>query len=595
MNYSIKQCIYALLLVFSCTHACAGAREYIEFFDSTITVEKSGMLDVRERIIVHAEHDQVKRGIFRELPLVYSDGAGLLKRISYELVECTLDGNTIPVFTRYARNGVVFVVGNPDKFVDIGRHEFVVHYRLSNELGFFATHDELYFNVTGNGWRLPIDHVRARIELPYEGPQDKINLAAYTGAFGSKSHDAQWRVESLGDKNSIVFETTHLLYRYEGLSIVVGWPKGYVVAPTLYSTIVRFVTDNRSIIILLICLLFSIFFGIYFVLRTRRAAPRGTIFPLFEPPAGYSPGACAYMLNRTYSSRSFAADVVGIAVAGGIAIESIKGLFGGKTYRLTKKEHNLDTKIKENAPEEYSFESYNKIVAGLFADSDTIELKKGKENKILIQAAERVNIYYDHIYGSFIRSNFLGFILTGALACIGFVISYLIDPFLFASLIVYWLLGLLFCTVIVIGMFNRWYTPEGRAIVDRIEGFKMYLEIAESERLKIIGTPPDRTPEVYETFLPYAMALNVEKAWTKQFEPVFEAYERTHHTPYYPLWFIGSGLSGFSSGSFASSFVSSIGSSTISSSSFAPGKSSGFGSGGGFSGGGGGGGGGGGW
>ena len=574
---------------------CVHAREYIELFDSIITVEKSGMLDVRERIIVHAEHDQVKRGIFRELPLIYSDGAGLLKRVSYELVDCSFDGNAISVFKRYARNGVVFVIGNPEKFVGIGRHEFVIHYRLSDELGFFATHDELYFNVTGNGWRLPIDKVRATVQLPYEGPQDKINLAAYTGAFGSKSHDAQWRVEHIGDKNSIVFETTQPLYRYEGLSIVVGWPKGYVVAPTLYSTIVRFVTDNRSILILLISLLLSIWLGIFSVLRTRRAAPRGTIFPLFDAPAGYSPGACAYMLNRSYSARSFAADVVGIAVAGGIAIESIKGLFGGKTYRLTKKEHNLDTKIKAKSSEEYLFESYNKIVTGLFADSEMVELKKGKENKALIKTTESLNTYYDRTYKSLLTASPFGAIAAGVLACAGFVVSYVVDPFLFASFIVYMLLGLLTCVVIVTGIFNRWYTPEGRTIVDHIEGFKMYLEIAESERMKIIGTPPDRTPELYETFLPYAMALNVEKAWTKQFEPVFEAYERTHHTPYYPLWFIGGDLMGFSSGSFASSFVSSIGSSTISSSSFAPGKSSGFGSGGGFSGGGGGGGGGGGW
>ena len=219
---------------------------------------------------------------------------------------------------------------------------------------------------------------------------------------------------------------------------------------------------------------------------------------------------------------------------------------------------------------------------------------KGKENKILIQTTESLNAYYDRTYKSLLTANPFGAIAAGVLACAGFVVSYLIDPFLFASLIVYVLLVLLACVVIATGMFNRWYTPEGRAIVDHIEGFKMYLETAESERMKIIGTPPDRTPELYETFLPYAMALDVEKAWTKQFEPVFEAYERMHHTPYYPLWFIGTDLSGFSSGGFASSFVSSIGSSTISSSSFAPGSSSGFGSGG-SSGGGGGGGGGGGW
>ena len=138
------------------------------------------------------------------------------------------------------------------------------------------------------------------------------------------------------------------------------------------------------------------------------------------------------------------------------------------------------------------------------------------------------------------------------------------------------------------------YTPEGRALQDQIDGFKLFLETTETERLNIIGTPPTKTPELFEHYLPYAMALGVEKQWSQQFAPIFERLEQSG-TPYIPLWFIGAGdWHHFNAGSFATSLNSSL-TQTISSSSTPPGSSSGSGGGGCVDGGGGGGGGGGGW
>jgi uncharacterized membrane protein len=131
----------------------------------------------------------------------------------------------------------------------------------------------------------------------------------------------------------------------------------------------------------------------------------------------------------------------------------------------------------------------------------------------------------------------------------------------------------------------------GRRILDQIEGFKMFLSVAEKDRLNLLN-PPDRTPELFERYLPYALALGVEQAWAQQFADVL-ARAAVDGTTYSPAWYSGSGWSTARVGAFSSSLGSSL-SSSISSSSTAPGSSSGFGGGGG-SGGGGGGGGGGGW
>jgi uncharacterized membrane protein len=134
-------------------------------------------------------------------------------------------------------------------------------------------------------------------------------------------------------------------------------------------------------------------------------------------------------------------------------------------------------------------------------------------------------------------------------------------------------------------------TPAGRKVMDAVEGFKMYLSAAEAPRIKVLH-PPDRTPALFEAYLPFALALDVEDKWAEQFSDVL-AKAGESQTGYAPVWYHSGNWSGFNAGSFTSSIGGSL-SSAISSASTSPGSSSGSG-GGGSSGGGGGGGGGGGW
>jgi uncharacterized membrane protein len=136
-------------------------------------------------------------------------------------------------------------------------------------------------------------------------------------------------------------------------------------------------------------------------------------------------------------------------------------------------------------------------------------------------------------------------------------------------------------------------TSLGRRMLDKIEGFKMFLAATEADRLQRMH-PAGRTPELYEKFLPYALALGVEQQWTEQFSDVLSrAAQPDGRAGYHPRWYSGSNWDGARIGGFAGSMGDSL-SGAISSSSSAPGSSSG-GGGGGSSGGGGGGGGGGAW
>jgi uncharacterized membrane protein YgcG len=134
-------------------------------------------------------------------------------------------------------------------------------------------------------------------------------------------------------------------------------------------------------------------------------------------------------------------------------------------------------------------------------------------------------------------------------------------------------------------------TLSGRKIMDQIEGFKLYLSVAEKDRFNLLN-PPEKTPALFEKYLPYALALDVENAWSEQFAEVL-AQAGTETQPYSPTWYSGSSWDNFHTSRFTDSLGSSF-AGAISSSSSPPGSSSGSG-GGGSSGGGGGGGGGSGW
>jgi uncharacterized membrane protein YgcG len=133
-------------------------------------------------------------------------------------------------------------------------------------------------------------------------------------------------------------------------------------------------------------------------------------------------------------------------------------------------------------------------------------------------------------------------------------------------------------------------TKQGRTVLDHIAGFKQYLSITERERLDRMTAPED-TPQVFEKYLPYAIALGVENRWAERFAGVLAAAAASGQQGF--GWYSGSSSPWSNPTGFADTVGSSL-SSTISSASTAPGSSSGSG-GGGSSGGGGGGGGGGGW
>ena len=164
------------------------AAERILDYRSSIVVATDGRLTVTETIAVVSAGDQIKRGIYRDFPTDYSRMLTigdvslpiLRSQVPFDVVEVQRDGHPEPYHTELQDNGVRMYIGDADITLPPGRYTYGLTY-ITAQLGFFADHDELYWNVTGNGWRFPIDRAAAIVVLPAAIPRDRVRLEGYTG------------------------------------------------------------------------------------------------------------------------------------------------------------------------------------------------------------------------------------------------------------------------------------------------------------------------------------------------------------------------------------------------------------------------------
>ncbi|QNP42600.1 DUF2207 domain-containing protein [Sphingomonas daechungensis] len=302
--------------------APASADERIQRFISDVQIQKDSSLQVTETIDVHAERNAINHGIFRDFPTRYGGRNGSQVHVGFTFKGATLDGQPVPASTETVSNGVRIKIGDPDTFVDIGDHRYVIRYETTRQVGRFKDYDELYWNVTGNGWQFPIDFAEARIRLPSAVAFGQ--RAAYTGVQGSTQSQARVTEEKPGE---IVFQTTGPLGPYEGLTVAVAFPKGVVDEPSESDRTKWLIADYGPPVVGVMAL---IGLGIYYFFAWARAGrnPRaGTVVPLFSPPDDLTPAGMRYIVKMGADDRAFAAALVDMGVRGHIRLSEEKGGF----------------------------------------------------------------------------------------------------------------------------------------------------------------------------------------------------------------------------------------------------------------------------
>ena len=173
-------------LVLALCGAASVAQERILDFASDVSIDANGSLLVVETIVVQVEGQQIKRGIFRDFPTRYQNHRGLTVVVPFEVLNVQRDGTAEQYKVEPLDNGMRVRIGNPQQMLPRGPHMYRISYRTGRQLGFFERHDELYWNVTGNGWPFVIDRVSAWVRLPQPVPVDKLSAEAYTGPQGAR-------------------------------------------------------------------------------------------------------------------------------------------------------------------------------------------------------------------------------------------------------------------------------------------------------------------------------------------------------------------------------------------------------------------------
>ncbi len=604
-------------------------------FKSLIVVHPDATLTVTENITVQASGREIKRGIIREFPTTYKDRQGNTVKVDFKLEEVLRDGQPEPHHTQNVANGIKIYMGKQDVFLKPGVYTYTIKYTVNRELGFFKDFDELYWNVTGNGWTFAIDRAEAYVQLP---PGAKIlKSAVYTGYQGDRGQDA---IVQPGDRD-IVFKTIRRLEPREGLTIAVSWPKGVVQQPSSQERAGFFLRDNLSVAMGLIWLGVLLAFYLRAWFQVGRDPVAGTIIPLFAPPAGFSPAGVRFVSRMGYDDKAFAAAVVDMAVKGGVLIQEDGGDYplgprDGAKEGLSRDEQLVTAQLFPRG-EPVKLEDTNHTIIKAAIDALKKNLKTEMEKVyfvtnsgylapgilitvlglalVVLSAADRMAAGFGCLWltmwtmacyflAVMVYKNWkavrggglgkLGLAIFTTLFALPFFGGEVAGLFLLSEAVSIPAAG----TLAGMGFLNALFyhllkapTLSGRKIMDQIEGFKLYLSVAEKDRLNLLN-PPEKTPALFEKYLPYALALDVENAWSEQFAEVL-AKAGTETQPYSPGWYSGSHWDNFHTSRFADSLGGTF-ASAISSSSTPPGSSSGSG-GGGSSGGGGGGGGGSGW
>jgi uncharacterized membrane protein YgcG len=597
--------------------------ERVLSFESLIKVEKNGDLLVTERIEARFEGKFI-RPFSRQEDVRW----GLKRKRPLEVLDVKLNGKEDNYSQKAFRKGRA----GTRQFVEWGVHIVEITYRTGRQLRLLEDREVLRWKLNhplkwqGHDWggTFPLHKVSATVELP-EGIQ---------GTLGQVPTGTQAEVTPRGAK----FEAPK---SRESLTLELQWPPG-LLAPVAYEED-SFLEAHPWVVFSLVLFAGALLYYLLAWVKVGKDPEKGVIIPQFAPPAGYSPGAVRYLQRMKYDETCMAAGLLGLAAKGMVTIKESGGTYtvrkrskppplpsGGPpplSLALTPDERALREKLVGSGKIKLEDENWKKIKGARKAHEFRISRKLEKTHflrnmgwwfpGLFLTLVGMIVLYLAigapiMIIGMIMIGALFVWLtwriwkavtsggfgrMAGAIILAGFSLPlYVAVLFVLVDLMrdsgAWAAMGLLYPGLLNLVFYHliKAPTPLGRKVLEHVEGFRHYLSVAEEDRLNL-ENPPEKTPELFEQFLPYALALGCEQQWSQKFDSVLRAAGQSPgSSDWTPSYYTGS-VSGLGS-SFASSIGSSL-SSSLASSSSAP--SSGGGGGGGGSGGGGGGGGGGGW
>jgi hypothetical protein len=525
----------AWVAVLACVLAAsASARQLkIQKFSAEIFVQPDAALDVTETI--EANFIGVWHGLYRSIPIEYVTPQGFNYTLFVKLEGATdAAGRPLKVESSRERHYLKWKIYIDDA-TDAVR-TITLHYRVTNGLKFFEDHDELYWNVTGDEWDVPLENVSAQILLP--SGVTGIRASDFTGSYGSRAQNA----EATTSDNRVDVTMLQPLSFHQGLTAVVGWDKGFVTEPGTSEKISQFLASNYPIFFPI-----PVFLFMFWLWNSRGRDPRvGPVAVQYAPPDGMTPAEAGTLVDENAAMRDITATIVDLAVRGYLVIEEkeksqLMGLVSNKEYVFH---------LKKNPKEWAGLKSHELVLlAGIFSNGLLADVKlsslqnefytrlPGIKNSIFDALMQRG--YFQH-RPDYVRSAYVGggIAMGAVLVAMGISLSQRTGmataPFLIAAI----LSGAI---IAGFGWFMPARTAEGAKALAGVLGFEDFLSHVEADHMDRMS----QTPETFEKFLPFAMALGVEKKWVGAFQNIYSQppswYQGgLHGGVFYPVMFVNS-------------------------------------------------------
>ncbi len=520
---TVNQVLFICLMCICCLGGSGYAQtEKILNYDIQIEVHTDRSITVTEYIEVNVTGDQIKRGITRNLPTRRNLNEESVK-MKYQIIEVKKNGATEP-YRKTSEQGLMLYLGQKDVLLDPGVYQYKIKYRVADQIGFFDDYDEIYWNAIGNDVKFDIEQASCRIQLPAEA--EIMQESAYTGAYGQKE-----KAYSLSRERSVLdYRTTRGLRPGEGFTVAVGINKDIISAPNMWNRL-------GTLILIILGSTFLLPYYLFTWWKHGQDPPMPASYPIWNAPDDLSAASINYIQQGKHESKSFTASIIHLAIQGYLKIEeTVKKGF------LTKSRHYQLIKLKD--PEDDIPAEEKNLLVVLFGVDSQVSIT-GKYDELIEEAYASHQASLSLQHRPFIRKGhnskllippILVSLAIGVIALILWFNSPYATSANLTSLIAFAPIAI--GSLALYGYLIKKPSKEKLDLRSRIKGFQMYLELAESDRLRLLN-PPDMTPEHFEKLLPYAFALGVEHQWTERFKTILEKaqYQPHWHNSTSPIYF----------------------------------------------------------
>ncbi|MFG0260537.1 MAG: DUF2207 domain-containing protein [Phycisphaerales bacterium JB041] len=492
----------------------------IDSFDVEIEVREDASILVRERIVADFSREG-HRGIYREIPTRYRrSGSSFDMRLRVLAVEDGEGGARQWMSTREGGD-LRLRIGRPERTLT-GRQVYVIVYAVERGLLGFDSHDELYWNVTGTGWPVPIERASCRVTLPAGVDESSVRAQSFVGAYGSSLPGPEASV----DGRTIRFGVDGSLGSREGLTVVVGWAPGAVTHAGARRRLSWFVRDNWVVAVPFVTapMLFLLWWGF-----GRDEGHEGSVVVRYSAPAGLSPLQLGTLIDQRVDTRDVTAALVGLAVRGYLQIDasaaSATGKVKAKQVRLKK--------LRE--PDEAMTSAERMLLNKVFAESREVKLSELQHKFYAYMPNLAKKTYAALVDAGYYASSPAGvrggWLAVGAFWAIGCVVSAVAAVRVAGLPPVPWIIAAVLTTpqMLCVAPFMPRRTAKGRRAVEAVKGLEEYILRAERDELEARAAKEGFQPH-FESLLPYALALGLVEEWGEKFEGLFVPE---------PEWYVG--------------------------------------------------------